>query len=196
MIKYVRFWSHSFLNVFAKKLEQEASEVSLKTAKKHPQSLPNTFSETVKKRTPWLTAIWPHDTPKTVSKSGPKLIKYYSQKDLQCDACFTNLYCFSGPLGVQQYTFPGQTNHHFQVRFWNPFWGGFGTLQVPLGNLPEPLMIVLVASKTPKILFLYKKIHTFQNVVFRYLEALWCPSWVHPYASWADRGPNLAPEII
>ena len=51
------------------------------------------------------------------------------------------------------------------------FWG-FGALQVPLGSLPEPLMIVLGASKTRKVLFLYWKIILFEIVVFRYLEAL------------------------
>ena len=58
------------------------------------------------------------------------------------------------------------------VHFWNPCFWDLETLPVPLGNLLEPLMLVLGASKTRKVLFLHWEIQLFVNVVFRYVEAL------------------------
>ena len=61
--------------------------------------------------------------------------------------------------------------------FGYPFWG-LGAPQVPLVNLPESLMIVLVVSKIQKVWFLYLKIRLFVIIDFRYFEVL--AIFLHP----------------
>ena len=76
-----------------------------------------------------------------------------------------------GPKSVPKWV-EGQTNHNFQVYFRNPFFRSLEALQVPLGSLPDPLMLVLGPSKTRKVRFLYLKVSFFVNVVFRCFKAL------------------------
>ena len=60
--------------------------------------------------------------------------------------------------------------------FWGPFWNPdfsiLEALQVPLENCLEPLMLVLRAPKTRKVLFYHCKITCSANAAFRYFEAL------------------------
>ena len=58
-----------------------------------------------------------------------------------------------------------------------PFFWVLKAIQVPLESLLERLMLVLKAPDTRKVLFSYRKITFFENVVFRYFEALDVVSW-------------------
>ena len=69
-----------------------------------------------------------------------------------------------------------------------------GALQVHLGSLREPLMVILGSSKTKKVWLLHWKIVFFVNVVFHYIEAL--DVLLGPIlASWSRSGPKMEPEI-
>ena len=75
---------------------------------------------------------------------------------------------FRGPLRLQNWS----KNCLFWFHFWNPFFWGLEALQVPLGSLPEPLMLILGASKTRKVWFSHCKITHFENYAFWYFKAL------------------------
>ena len=69
-----------------------------------------------------------------------------------------------------------------------------GALQVPLGSLPEPLMVVLGASKKQKVLFLHLEITLFAYAVFHYFKAL--DVLLGPIlASWSRSGPKMDPKM-
>ena len=68
-----------------------------------------------------------------------------------------------------------------------------GALQVPLGSLPE-LMVVMGALKTQKVWFLHLKITLFVNVAFQYFEAF-DVLLGHILASWSRSGPETDPKM-
>ena len=69
----------------------------------------------------------------------------------------------------------------FWFHFWNTFFSGLEAIQVPLESLPEPLILLLRASKTRKVWFSNSKITLFKMMHFgtlRFimpsLESSWC----------------------
>ena len=60
----------------------------------------------------------------------------------------------------------------FWVQLLEPFFSRLEALQVPLGSLPEPLMLILGSSSAKKIWFSDCKITLFVNAAFWYFEAL------------------------
>ena len=59
----------------------------------------------------------------------------------------------------------------FWFHFWNTFFSGLEAIQVPFESLPEPLILLLRASKTRKVWF-SDKITLFENDVSWYFKAL------------------------
>ena len=60
----------------------------------------------------------------------------------------------------------------FSMSILEPFFSGPEALQVPLESVLERLMLVLIASKTQKILFSNRKTTLFAKAAFRYFQAL------------------------
>ena len=85
----------------------------------------------------------------------------------------------------------------FWFHFWNPFFWGLEALQVPLESLPEPLILLLRASKTRKVWFSYCKITLFENDAFWYFKvhhALIGVILVHLGPLWLQNGPQNWPQ--
>ena len=85
----------------------------------------------------------------------------------------------------------------FWFHFWNPFFSGLEALQVPLQSLPEPLILLLRASKTRKVWFSDGKITLFENDAFWYFKvhhALIGVILVHLGPLWPQNGPQNSPQ--
>ena len=122
---------------------------------------------------------------------------YFWDRTCTCSYSHTLQHLFLTPISVLQMQF--QSWFHFWSSCWsilgsilglnsapklvqqrlmsgtilsNPIFWGFETLQVPLGSLPEPPVIVLGASKTRKVWFWHWNFLLVVNAVFHFFEAL------------------------
>ena len=85
----------------------------------------------------------------------------------------------------------------FWFHFWNPFFSGLEAIQVPLESLPEPLILLLRASKTRKVWFSHRKITLFENDAFWYFKvhhALIGVILVHLGPLWSQNGAQNLPQ--
>ena len=97
---------------------------------------------------------------------------------------------FWSQFGVPKLLQKSSENSLFVVPFLNPFLWGLEALQVPLGSLPEPLMLILGASKTWKVWFPHRKMTLFENDTFWCFEALHGPLGPILAPSWPDLVPK------
>ena len=110
---------------------------------------------------------------------------------------------FWNQFGVPKLPQKWSEKSFFLVTFLKPFVWGLEALQVPLGSLPEPLMLILAASKTRKVWFFIVKQHFWKMILFGALKlfmALLGPSWLLLGPIWSqnglENGPRTYPKVV